>query len=71
MKLLRLAFASAVFAGALFARPNSASAGGCPSIIQAGPPYYSCGYRSGTCPNCRYECSNGQFYTWNTCTNPD
>jgi hypothetical protein len=68
MKHLRLVLATAALAAAL-ANPRPAEAsGGCPSIISAGHPYYSCGYRSGTCPNCKYECSDGEFYTWDTCT---
>lgn len=71
MRFVRLALALATLAAAL-ATPKPAEAnGGCKAIIYVGHPYYSCGYVGGYCPNCRYECSNGDYKTWNTCENEE
>lgn len=69
MRLLRLSLALAALAASLAAPTTAEANGGCKAIIYVGPPYYSCGYVGGACPNCRYECSNDEEKTWNTCEN--
>ena len=65
----RLRLALALVALGLAAAPGTATAAGkCPSIISGPAPYYTCGLRSGSnCASCQYECSDGNYYWFNTC----
>ena len=69
----RLRLALAVLAAVIAASAQPAAADQvCPSIIRGPQPYGVCAYTGGgSCESCKYECGDGETYTWNMCNFPE